>query len=168
MYHLDTINAKDEQINALITNMFHATLEELQALSVNLTEMQSTEIAAIIHNADYSGYVKPFTILSCLVLADQLRLQQVFDNIVSNSYKYANTDISVEADFDGQQLVIAIQDFGSGVPQEELALLCNKFYRGKNAEKSSGYGLGLFISKYFMEQDFTQFGRQESYELRIS
>ena len=73
MYHLDTINAKAEQINALITNMFHATLEELQALSVNLTEMQSTEIAAIIHNADYSGYVKPFTILSCLVLADQLR-----------------------------------------------------------------------------------------------
>ena len=32
----------------------------------------------------------------CLVYADALRLQQVFDNIFANSYKYAGTDITVE------------------------------------------------------------------------
>jgi signal transduction histidine kinase len=151
-HHLDTIYAKAEQINVLITNMFHATLEELQAIEVSPVEMQSTEIPNIISNADYSGRVNPFDVPSCLVMADLLRLQQVFDNVISNSYKYADTDISISAMIEGPYLSIDIQDYGMGVPEEELPLLCNKFYRGKNIEKSGGYGLGLFLSKYFMEQ----------------
>ena len=76
----------------------------------------------------------------------------MFDNVISNSYKYADTDIYVEASISGEFLVIDVQDFGSGVPDEELPLLFNKFYRGKDTEKSVGYGLGLYLSRYFMEQ----------------
>ncbi len=36
--------------------------------------------------------------------------------------------------------------------EEELSLILTKFYRGTNAKAKSGYGLGLFISKYLMEQ----------------
>jgi signal transduction histidine kinase len=43
-------------------------------------------------------------------------------------------------------------DFGAGVPEEELPLLFNKFFRGKTGGAKSGYGLGLYISKYLMEQ----------------
>lgn len=150
---LATINAKAEQIDVLITNMFHAALEELHALTVTPTELQSTEIAELLRNADYSGRVFDFALPSCIVAADALRLQQVFDNIISNSYKYADTGILVNAMIDGERrLAIAIQDFGAGVTEDELPLLNGKFYRGKNAEKLSGYGLGLFISKYLMEQ----------------
>jgi K+-sensing histidine kinase KdpD len=42
-------------------------------------------------------------------------------------------------------------DFGSGVPEKELPFLTGKFYRGKNTEKTDGYGLGLYLAKYFME-----------------
>jgi K+-sensing histidine kinase KdpD len=38
------------------------------------------------------------------------------------------------------------------VPEKELPLITGKFYRGKNTEKTDGYGLGLYLSKYFMEQ----------------
>jgi len=148
----NSINAKLEQIDDLVTNMFHATLEELQVLRVTPTEILSTEIPHLIHSADYSGKVKPFSVPSCIVLADQMRLQQVFDNIISNSYKYADTDIAVTAFIDEEFLVIDVQDFGAGVSEEELPLLTGKFYRGKNTEKTKGYGLGLHISKYFMEQ----------------
>ena len=149
---IESVNAKLEQINTLVTNMFHATLEELQALKVSRSEIQSLEIPAIIGSADYENRVLPFSIPDCIVLADPLRLQQVFDNIVHNSYKYARTDIMVNANIDGGYLVINVQDYGVGVLKEEVPLLFNKFYRGKNAEKSDGYGLGLYISKYFMEQ----------------
>ena len=149
---LDTINAKAEQINALITNMFHATLEELQALDVTITEHGSTIIQHLIQNADYEDLVRPFAIPSCLILADQLRLQQVLDNIIGNSYKYAGTDIEVHAVIDEDFIILDIVDFGMGVPQDDLPLLLNKFYRGKNADAKSGYGLGLYISKYLMEQ----------------
>ena len=152
--NLETIGAKAEQINSLITDMFHSTLEELQALSVNVSELESTAIAAIVKNADYECRVRPFSVPSCIFLADFLRLQQIFDNIISNSYKYAGTDIEISAAFDesGKYITIDIADFGAGAPAEELPFLTGKFYRGKNSASKSGYGLGLYISKYLMEQ----------------
>lgn len=146
------INLKAEQINSLITNMFHATLEELQALSVNVTEIPSTTIPDIIRSADYENRVTYFSIPSCIILADMLRLQQVFDNIIGNSYKYAGTDIEIQANFEEHFLKLDIKDFGAGVTEEELPLLFQKFFRSKNADTKGGYGLGLYISKYLIEQ----------------
>lgn len=146
------INLKAEQINSLITNMFHATLEELQALSVNVTEIPSTTIPDIIRSADYENRVTYFSIPSCIILADMLRLQQVFDNIIGNSYKYAGTDIEIHANFEENFLKLDIKDFGAGVTEEELPLLFQKFFRSKNADTKGGYGLGLYISKYLIEQ----------------
>ncbi|MCL2150045.1 MAG: HAMP domain-containing histidine kinase [Dehalococcoidia bacterium] len=147
---LARIEAKAEQINALITDMFHATLEDLQALSVSPIEVPSTAIPGLIQSADYKGLVKPFSIPECIVMADPVRLQQVLDNIIGNSYKYAGTDIEVRAAFDGAFLLIDIADYGYGAPEDELPLLLNKFYRGKNAAEKSGYGLGLYIAKYLL------------------
>jgi len=149
---LEMINAKADQINALITDMFHSTLEELQALSVNAAEIHSFDITNCVKAADYKGKVKPFAIPDCIVLADKTRLQQVFDNIIGNSYKYAGSDIELRAYFDKNTLIVEIADFGSGVETDELPLVTNKYYRGKNAAQQSGYGLGLYISKYFAEQ----------------
>jgi signal transduction histidine kinase len=148
---LRRIEDKAEQINALVTDMFHATLEDLQALSVTPAEISSIAIADLIQSADYKGLVKPFNIPDCLVIADLVRLQQVFDNIIGNSYKYAGTDIEVRAVFDRAFLLIDIADYGDGAPEADLPLLLNKFYRGKNATEKSGYGLGLYIAKYLIE-----------------
>jgi len=147
-----SINGKVEQIDDLVTNLFHATLEELQVLAVKPTEILSTELPKLIQNADYNGKITPFSLPSCMVLADQLRLQQVLDNIISNSYKYANTNINLDSSIDNEYLIINVQDYGTGVSDEELPLLTGKFYRGKNTGKATGYGLGLYISKYFMQK----------------
>lgn len=149
---LEGINAKAEQINSLITDIFHSALEELQALSVSVIEILSVSILNLIQYADYEKRVKPFELPDCLVSADPVRLQQVFDNIIGNSYKYAGTDIDIHAYFEEQFLVIEFIDCGTGVREDELPLLTNKFYRGKNAAVKNGYGLGLYICKYLMEQ----------------
>jgi len=149
---LETINEKAEQINALITNMFHATLEELEALPIFPEEMASTRLSEMIDVSDYNQRVTPFSIPPCLVLADPLRLQQIFDNIIHNSYKYADTAIAVSGFFQDNYLVVEIKDFGEGVSVEDTALLFQKFYRGKNASQKAGYGLGLYIANYFMTE----------------
>ncbi|HCC35364.1 MAG TPA: sensor histidine kinase [Ruminococcaceae bacterium] len=140
------IGEKAEQINTLVTNMFHATLEDLQELSVTVSEIQSTVIPQLICSADYRGLVKPFEIPSCIVLCDMIRLQQIFDNILGNSYKYAGTDIEIRSVIDGRDLIIETIDSGSGVSGDELPLITGKFYRGKNAANQGGYGLGLYIA----------------------
>ena len=149
---LDSANKKLEQIDTLITNMFHATLEELQELKVTPHEVQSIEVHDFISQADYEKRVRSFSIPDCIILADSLRLQQVFDNIIKNSYKYADTDIDINAYIEEEHLFIEIRDFGSGVLEKELSLITSKFYRGKNTGKTDGYGLGMYLSKYFMEQ----------------
>jgi len=174
---LEIIGTKAEQINSLITNMFHATLEELQALPVTVAEIHSTAIPSLLQNADYKGTVKPFPMPNCIVMADAVRLQQVFDNIIGNSYKYAGTDIEINVEIETalkkpcakrelnaqkgggfspqteeRHLIIEVIDFGKGVAEDELPLIFNKFYRGKSAGGESGYGLGLYISKYLLEQ----------------
>jgi len=167
---LNTITAKAEQVNALITNMFHATLEELEVLHVAPGEVSSAEIAKLIADADYQGQAVIPTIPTCLVVADLLRLQQVFDNVISNSYKYAGTSIAVAVTFEGQYLAIDIQDFGKGVTGEDLARLFDKFYRGGNKDKVNGQGLGLFISKYFMTQmhgDIVCENRDDGFAVRV-
>jgi signal transduction histidine kinase len=149
---LAIINAKADQINTLITNMFNATLEELQRLSVTVTEESSAMLYDIIKNADYNGSASISHIPECIMLADPQRLQQVVDNIISNSYKYAGTSINVTAVIKDQYLEIEFRDYGQGVSSEEIPLLFHKFYRAKNSSGKNGAGLGLYISKYLMNK----------------
>lgn len=146
----EVINSKADQINNLITNMFNATLEELEQLSVYVKENPSLDLYDLIRNSDYKQRVTLDAIPECLVISDRIRLQQVIDNIINNSYKYADTPINVSAAIKGQYLEVAFRDYGPGVSSDELPLLFNKFYRTKNTEGKSGAGLGLYIAKYLM------------------
>lgn len=143
---------KADQINTLITNLFTATLEELQQLSVTPSDLDSGVLAQLLENADYMHRSALPQIPPCLLYADRLRLQQVLDNIFANSYKYAGTEIVVNVTRESRCLVIVIEDCGGGVPDEELPLLKEKFRRGSNAGDREGAGLGLFISEYFMRE----------------
>lgn len=143
---------KADQINTLITNLFSAALEELGELSVTPTEVGSQEVRALVENADYlrRAVIPPFPV--CLLFADMLRLQQVFDNLFANSYKYADTEIDVTAAIEGNYLMISIEDYGGAVDESELPLLKEKFKRGSNAKDIEGAGLGLYISNYCMKK----------------
>lgn len=147
---LEIINSKADQINTLITNMFNATLEELQELKITVTEQSSQVLYDLIKDADYYNRVNITGISECIILADVLRLAQVIDNVISNSYKYAGTSIHVSTLIKGKYLEIGFKDYGVGVPDDEIQLIFNKFYRAKNSVGKSGTGLGLYISKYIM------------------
>lgn len=146
------IIGKADQINTLVTNLFTATLEELQQLTVTPTNIDSKQVKTMLENADYLHCATIPDIPECLVYADGLRLQQVFDNIFANSYKYANTEITVTSQKADNSIVIDIEDYGGGVPVEELPVLKEKFKRGSNTEHTEGAGLGLYISDYFIKE----------------
>lgn len=146
------IIGKVDQINTLVTNLFTATLEELQQLTVTPTNIDSNQVKTLIENADYMHRATVPDMPECLVYADGLRLQQVFDNIFANSYKYAKTDIIVTTQKADNYIVIGIEDYGGGALPEELPVLKEKFKRGSNAKNTEGAGLGLYISDYFMRE----------------
>ncbi len=142
---------KSDQIDTLVSDLFTASLEELQQLSVSVTKVSSTEIGPLLENADYQHVSQITEIPSCSINADVLRLQQVFDNIFVNSYKYAGTKIDVTATLSDKYLIIAIEDYGLGVDEKELAHLKDKYVRGSGTDKIEGAGLGLYIADYLMK-----------------
>lgn len=143
---------KADQINTLVTNLFSAALEELQQLNVQPADMESGELREMLESADYFSYAQIPPVPQCLIYADKLRLQQVFDNIFANSYKYANTKIDVTISLAHKRLAVRIEDSGGGVPKNELPLIKEKFKRGKNSKKAEGAGLGLYISDCLMKE----------------
>ena len=142
---------KAEQINTLVTNLFTATLEEMEQLTVTPGDMESGELTAILESADYLHRAVLPAVPDCLLYGDRLRLQQVFDNLFANSYKYADTKIDVTLETGGGYLAVEMEDRGGGVGSEELPLIKEKFRRGSNAKEAEGAGLGLYIADYFMK-----------------
>ncbi len=152
------IDAKTDQIKSLVDNLFTSSVQDITEIEVNPGMQPSDVISGLIRNADYLSRADAFTIPECNVYFDKLRLQQVFDNIFMNSYKYADTVMHVNAEIAGDYLVIRISDEGSGVKEEELPLLKEKFKRGSNASDKDGAGLGLYLTDYFMEKMDGQLG----------
>lgn len=149
---LKSIEAKASQIQQLVTELFHTTLEELDSLNVLTVGLASNEIYRMIEASDYQGRVILEELPGCLVLADPVRLAQVMDNIIANSYKYAGTTIWVAGELDGEGLSLCLRDEGPGVQDEELPLLCSKYFRGSSAAAKDGYGLGLYIAHHLIER----------------
>jgi len=149
---LQSIQQKAEQINSLVTELFHTTLEELDSLSVNPIPLPSTQLTDIIQKADYQNKITIKELPGCLLRADPVRLAQVLDNIIANSYKYAGTNIEVSTQMLDEGMTVTLRDLGPGADPEELALLITKYFRGRVAQGVNGYGLGLFISNHLMER----------------
>lgn len=148
----DHIIHKADQINTLVTNLFSAALEDLQQLAVEPADMDSGELLEMLTEADYLHYGEIRQIPRCLIYADKLRLQQVFDNVFANSYKYANTKINIDISLRGKFLAVCTEDHGGGVDGKELTHIKEKFKRGSNSSNIEGAGLGLYISDCFMKE----------------
>lgn len=147
-----TINQKADIIDKLISNMFHATLEELEVLKIEPCEEFSTIIPPMFEELNHYKkiYIKN-ELPECLIYCDRLRLNQVIDNVINNSYKYADTAIDVTYYENEDSIEIKIRDYGSSVSNGDLPLVYEKFFRGENAATHSGTGLGLYLAKQFIE-----------------
>lgn len=79
------------------------------------------------------------------ITADASRLQQVFINIIDNAIKYTPSGgvITVSAGCSNGFIIISISDTGSGIPEDELDKVKQKFYKGRHATRGSGIGLAV-------------------------
>ena len=91
------INDKTDQLKALVDNLFTSSVQDITEIEVKPGQQPSEIITTLIKNSDYLNRAGTYEIPECSVFFDKLRLQQVFDNIFMNSYKYADTDMSVAA-----------------------------------------------------------------------
>lgn len=148
------IRGKAEQIDTLLSDLFTAALDDLGEFKVSCKDEESKVLSSIVKSFDDRNLVVSEDIPDVILHTDVKRMSQVIGNILSNSYKYANTKIDISYRVAEHYLEMQIADHGPGVPAGELDLITNKFYRGKDWENTDkdGHGLGLYIAKTLMKR----------------
>jgi signal transduction histidine kinase/DNA-binding response OmpR family regulator len=89
------------------------------------------------------------------VKGDRSLLLQLASNLLNNAIKYTpeNGHIYLATQIEGDTVVINFRDTGVGIPEEDLPMIFEKFYRVQNDETRDieGTGLGLSIVKSIVE-----------------
>lgn len=87
------------------------------------------------------------------VTADPLLLSHAIKNLISNALKYsagkANPVLTLS--FFKTDYIIRVKDFGIGIPPNEHNKIFQAFFRAENTFAIQGTGLGMFITKKFIE-----------------
>lgn len=153
--YLSVIVKKCDEVSRLTNDLFLHSLSDLDKLKIN---PERFELCGFIENAvgeiaaeqnDVRFMNPDFT---AAVSADKNRLVQITENLINNARKYAKSDIDVSVTQSDGNVEIHFRDYGSGIPDEDMPFIFDKFYRGKNCGNEQGSGLGLYIVKYIAEQ----------------
>lgn len=84
---------------------------------------------------------------------DQKLLDHAVTNIISNAIKYSRNDsvVKVLAKVGTKKILLRVIDQGIGIPKDDLSHIGQKFFRAKNTLAVAGTGIGLYLTKYFIE-----------------
>jgi signal transduction histidine kinase len=90
-----------------------------------------------------------------IINADKIRITEVLDNILSNSFKFTmKGEIQISLERNQRLLHIEVKDSGVGIPEANLKNLFTKFF----TTDKLGTGLGLYISKIIIEKHSGKIG----------
>jgi signal transduction histidine kinase len=96
------------------------------------------------------------------VEGDQRRIEQVLHNLIKNAINYAPDDsaIVIQVKDTGDRIKVQISNKGPAIPQEELSLIWDRYYRTKGISKRNvmGSGLGLSIVKSILDAHDAEYG----------
>jgi two-component system sensor histidine kinase CpxA len=123
--------------------------------SIDLADLLRTIVADVAIEADAQGCDVLLDVPAALpVCGDAELLRSVFENVIRNAVRHspAGTQVRIEGRLlgpEGQALQIVIRDRGPGVPEKDLGLIFEPFYRVEAAREHRGIGgegLGLAIA----------------------
>lgn len=83
---------------------------------------------------------------------DQMRLEQVITNIITNSLRYGlGKPIIISVRNTDEHVHVTVKDNGPGIPEKDQAKIFERYERGTLTKERSGLGLGLFICKQIVD-----------------
>jgi signal transduction histidine kinase len=154
--YITVIMNKCDEVTKLTNDLFLHSLSDLDKLKMNtgreslqkLMREMIGQMQVIDKEISLIG-----TIPDVYVNIDSKRFEQVLDNLINNAKKYApNSRIEISSELVDGSVRVFVQDYGSGIPDEDMPFLFDKFYRGHNVGDNQGTGLGLYIVSYIMQQ----------------
>jgi two-component system, OmpR family, sensor histidine kinase KdpD len=153
---LAAVEEETDQLNQLVGNLLSMSRIEAGAMD---PERQWNELREIIERVlsrmklqSHRMSIRVSHELP-LVAVDFVMMEQVFNNLISNSVKFSpeNSLISISAEHSEEMIIVKVINQGPPVPEEHLDRIFDKFHRIPMSEKIMGIGLGLSICKGIIE-----------------
>lgn len=162
---LERMAISTQQLVDLVTNLLNVSKVERGAFTVNLSpvDWQKVVVTSVDESRLYANQknitlelIPPQTPIP-QVMADNIRIMEVINNLVNNAINYTRQGgwVKVNVKVEGDHVVTSVSDNGVGIPPEAMAHLFTKFFRAAGSlDKSSnskGTGLGLYLSKSIID-----------------
>jgi signal transduction histidine kinase len=90
-----------------------------------------------------------------IVNADELKIKEVLNNLISNAIKYSedNGEVSLNYKIENNKIIFSISDSGKGLNDDQLNHIFDEFYKADESRHNlSSSGLGLSICKRIIEK----------------
>lgn len=167
--NLETIIEETDRLNLLVEDIL--TLTKLESKTIKL-DKQDLNINILINDIisrfkifeDYTFIFNPKKEYN--IKADKKRLEQVFYNLINNAINYTGDDkkITINIKEEKNFLRIEVSDTGSGIKEEDLDKIWDKYYTTNKNHKRvvAGTGLGLSIVKNILELHNYDYGVESS------
>ncbi|MEK5233210.1 HAMP domain-containing sensor histidine kinase [Lysinibacillus sp. FSL K6-0232] len=141
---LQLARTENEQTNIMLYPIpLGETIREVQQILMHQAHKKNITLCVDVDDA-------------LIIQADEVKLKQIFINIIENAinYSYEGSDVEVIAAEHNGYAVITIKDYGIGIPQEDLSHVTERFYRVNKARSRAdgGSGLGLSIVEQLVKQ----------------
>lgn len=153
---------KTKRLEKLIEDLFGFTKLNYGKISMNVSRVDVVKLLSQLLEEFYPSfadknlsYELQSNVSAQTIIADGNLLARLFDNLINNAIKYGADGkrilVKVQA---GKELVtVSVVNYGYVIPEEELPLIFNKFYRVEQSRSANtgGTGLGLAIAKNIVD-----------------
>ncbi|MBE5987067.1 MAG: HAMP domain-containing histidine kinase [Paenibacillaceae bacterium] len=153
---------KTKRLEKLIEDLFGFTKLNYGKISMNVSKVDVIKLLSQLLEEFYPSFMDKnlsyelqSNVPVQIVSADANLLARLFDNLINNAIKYGADGKRILVKVHGSEDLVSIQvvNYGYVIPEEELPLIFNKFYRVEQSRSTNtgGTGLGLAISKSIVD-----------------
>jgi signal transduction histidine kinase/ligand-binding sensor domain-containing protein/AraC-like DNA-binding protein/ActR/RegA family two-component response regulator len=129
--------------------------DSVNLANLNLVSLAKNVFACFTEQARINNisYEMECGLTDLMINGDREKIEIALFNILSNAFKYTPNGgaINFSIQEEASQVKLVISDTGGGISQEEGGKLFERFYQIKNADGKSGFGIGLYLVKKFIE-----------------
>jgi two-component system phosphate regulon sensor histidine kinase PhoR len=157
---LNIVQSETEHLERLVSDLLDLSRVQwgeldLQYTSFYLADLLAERVRLAQVSAEQHTIFLDIQAQDSRIVADQLRVGQVFGNILDNAIKFSppSRQVTVRLQEQDNGYLISVTDQGIGVSPEYFDHIFERFYRVRNttSRQYSGIGMGLFVAKAIVE-----------------
>ncbi len=165
--YIDKVQVQVAKLNSLIADLLDISKIDNGKLKMNMhpfnfEDLLVNAIDTICHTHEKLPDIsRTGDSLDVRVLGDEIRIEQVLINYLTNAIKYSpnSEQVIVNTVRNSNFVKVEVKDFGIGIPVHKQQDIFNKFYRVEESSvKFQGLGIGLYICSEIIRQHQGTFG----------